>query len=110
MVEIDKRKLQEVRDYYHEKAEEEIEAAKLQGQELSESDEDVIRNKFSFQASQTIRKIQSSNPKRIFGNGFALDPNGWREGYTKQPLSKRVEKRRKKKKAARKARQAQRRK
>lgn len=52
-------------------------------------------------ADNYIKMVESLNPERIFKLGVAVDPNGWRAGYTKQTLEKRTAKRRRMNKIAR---------
>lgn len=110
MVRIDGRKIGEVKDYYNSLAESEIQSAKNAGTELKEDDITAIRNKYTFKCVESLQHILSAGPEKLFKNGFALESNGWREGYTKSPIKKRAEKRRKKNKAARIARRNQRKK
>lgn len=112
MVRIDGNKLQEVRDHHEMMAQNEIAQAKADAdtEELTESDILAIEQKWLFQTDQLIDNIVNTNPEKIFKNGFALDANGWREGYTKPLIKDKTAKRRAKNKLARKSRKIQRRK
>jgi hypothetical protein len=111
MVRIDGNKLQEIRDHHRLQAESEIARAKadVDTEELTDSDVLAIEQKWEFQSNQVINSVTKSNPEKIYKNGFALDGNGWREGYTVSFIKDRVAKRRMKKKLGKKTRQQQRR-
>jgi hypothetical protein len=110
MVRIDGNKLQEIKDHYLMMAENEVAKAKADpDKELSDSDITAIEHKWLQESNRTILGVTSANPEKIFKNGFALDANGWREGYTKSFIKDRVTARRTKKKLGKKTRQSQRR-
>ncbi|KFZ25566.1 MAG: hypothetical protein KQ78_02254 [Candidatus Izimaplasma bacterium HR2] len=109
MVKIDGHKIQEVKDYFNRLAEHEIDNAKSDGIEFKEDDIIAIKNKHTYNAESRISQIFELGPKKLFKMGLALDPHGWREGYTKPSLKMRVQKRRDRKKFTKKTRKAQRR-
>ncbi len=102
MLNIDGNKIQELRDHYGKKAEREIMLAKNDDTELSDEDIKVIENKYEYEAEQSIQKILSLSPEKMFKLGLSHNSEGWRTGYTTSPISKRVEKRRKQSKIAKK--------
>ncbi len=104
MVRVDGDKIQELRDNYRKKAEHEIMLATKDNTDLTDKDMEIIRDKFDFEAEQSIQKIIKLGPKRMFKMGLSNDPDGWRSGYTKSPVSKRATQRHKKNKASRKQR------
>ena len=111
MVRIDGHKLQEIKDHYQEMAKREIaKAVNDPDTELKDDDIEAIKNKFKYQSNQKISEILAIGPEKLFKMGFALDGNGWRAGYTKQTLQKRVQKRRAQKKFGNITRKTQRRK
>lgn len=110
MIKIDGHKIQEVKDYFNNFAEREIDNAKADDIELKKDDILAIKNKHSYNAMSRISQIFDFGPKKLFKMGFTLDPNGWREGYTKPSLKIRVQKRRDRKKFAKKTLKEQRRK
>lgn len=109
MIRVDGRKLQEVKDHFSMLAENEIKQSTTDdGVELGHDDIVAIKNKYTFKSVEVLTAILDSGPEKIFKQGFALDPNGWRSGYTKSPVSQRKTKNRKKNKLARVARKTQR--
>ena len=96
-------KIEELKVTFDQSAEQEIEAAESKGDELSDEDLKVIRSKYTYKCDQLVKRIFNLGPKRLWKNDF-MDGDGWRAGFTKPPLSKRVKARRKKNKAARLAR------
>ena len=101
MVRIDGTKLQEVKDHYLKMAEHEI--LNL-GDEPTDEEIKNIQNKYQSECVKTINGIVNANPEKIFKNGFALDPSGWRAGYTKKTIKQRTAPRRARNKRARQAR------
>jgi hypothetical protein len=109
MLRIDGNKLQEIKDHYQEMAKREIaQAVNDPETDIQDDDIEAIKNKYKYQSNQKISEILKIGPEKLFKMGFALDANGWRTGYTKAPIEKRVQKRRTQNKLARKTRQAQR--
>ena len=110
MVRVDGRKLQEVKDHFKMLAEREIEQSITEdGVELGHDDKTAIKNKYTFKSVEVLTAILDSGPEKLFKQGFALESNGWRQGYTKSSLAQRKTTNRKKNKLARVARKAQRR-
>jgi hypothetical protein len=111
MVKIDGSKIQEIKDHYLQQAENElVQADKDPDTELSDDDILAVQSKWEFQANDAIQKIMNGSPEKIFKAGFALDPNGWRAGYTKPLIKDKTAQRRKKTKLAKQTRRTQRRK
>lgn len=101
---VDGRKIQEIKDNFTLRAQNEIDKAVSDGTELNDEDIKAIHSKHQFEAQQRIDKICSLGPKRLHQMGMALDMNGWRTGFTKQTVEKRAEGRHRNRKMARKSR------
>lgn len=101
MVKVSHKYLEEITKHYRDAADREI--MKL-GETPSPEEVKEIEQKFGSQAVNNVAYILSLPPKKIFKMGLAVDPDGWRAGYTKPTLEKRKQERRKKNKSARTAR------
>jgi hypothetical protein len=111
MVKIDGNKIQEIKDHYLQQAENELAQAKKDPDtELSDDDILAVQSKWEFQSIQAVASIVNAGPEKIFKAGFALDPNGWRAGYTKSLIKDKTAQRRKKTKLSKQTRRVQRRK
>lgn len=110
MVKMDMKAIEEMKIQAEEAASREIAMARAKGDELTEEDEKVIRNKFLFKATQILHAVSMLGPKKLLRSGYGVVVgSGWRDGYTKSPISKRGQKRNERNKLTRAARQAQRR-
>ena len=101
MVKIDGNKLQEVKDHYLKMAENEILGLK---DEPTDEQIATINKRYQIECERTITGIVNAGPEKIFKNGFAVDPNGWRAGYTKKTIQQRTAPRRARNKRAKQAR------
>ena len=110
MVRIDGNKLQEIKDHFQEQAQREIaKAVQDPDTELKDDDIEAIKNKWKFQSNHVIQSVLELGPEKQFKQGYALDPSGWRAGYTKPTIAQRTTPRRAKNKASKQARKLQRR-
>lgn len=113
MVRIDGNAIQQIKDHFEEMAKREIAKAvnDPETDDLQDDDIEAIKNKYKFMSNQKVAQLLEIKPKRLVQMEIGhIMGSGWREGYTKSPIKKRVEKRRKQNKIARKSRKVQRRK
>ena len=109
MVKIDKKAIGEMKTQAEEAAKREIELARTKGDELTESDEEVIRNKFLFRATQILHSVAQLGPEKLLRSGYGvIVGTGWRDGYTRSPSWKKKAENRKRQKAAKLSRKANR--
>ena len=112
MVTVDGHAIQEIKNHFQEMAKREIaQAVNDPDTDLQDDDIEAIKNKYKYQSNQKVAQLLELKPKRLVQMGIGhISGSGWREGYTKSPIKKRVEKRRKQNKIARASRKVQRRK
>lgn len=103
MVKVNHKYLEEITKHYRAAADREIMGL---GENPDSEQVKEIEQKFGSQAVNNVAYILSLPPKKIFKMNLAVDPSGWRAGYTKPTLEKRKQERRKKNKAARIARRS----
>lgn len=108
MVRLNIKKLEEIVNAGQAYAEQEIRDAKAAGTEMTEDDENAIRQKYSYLTQREIKGLINMGPQKLFKLGLTEDVQGWRSGYTKPTLASRKKERRAKNKLARKARKVNR--
>lgn len=101
---VDGNKIQELKDHYMKKADQDIRLAKDKNPEMSDEEVTIIQDKYNREAEHSIQKILALSPEKMFKLGFSFESEGWRSGYTKSTVKKRAERRHKQNKAARKQR------
>ena len=115
----DGHKLQEIKDHFTRLGDAELanmlkkvrEVEEDPERELMENEINDVRQKHQFQQTQYLYTILEMNPEKLFKSGFGFNTegqDGWRTGYTKSSIKKRVQKRRAQKKAGKITRRAQR--
>jgi hypothetical protein len=114
----DGNKIQEIKDHFTKLGDNELASMLTQVREVEEDPErelmeneiNDVRQKYQYQQTKYLYKLLMMQPEQLHksGFGFNTEGDGWRTGYTKSPIKKRVEKRRAQNKASRKARKAQR--
>jgi hypothetical protein len=121
MIRPDGNKIQEIKDHFTKLGDQEIirmrnhlrEVEEDPERELMEDEVAQARQKFKYQEIQYLYNLLMMQPKQLHMSGFGFNTegvDGWRTGYTKSPIKKRVQKRRTQNKIAAKSRREQRRK
>lgn len=115
----DGNKIQEIKDHFTNLGDAELatmlakvrEVEEDPERELMENEINDVRQKFEFQQTKYLYQILMMQPEKLYRSGWGINSEGgggWRTGYTKAPIKKRVQKRRAQNKAASKTRRQQR--
>jgi hypothetical protein len=115
----DGNKIQEIKDHFKKLGDSELaqmlkkvrEVEEDPERELMENEINDVRQKHEFQSAQYLYQIMMMQPEKLFKSGWGFNTegvDGWRNGYTKSPIKKRVQKRRTQKKLAKITRRQQR--
>lgn len=119
MIRPDGNKIQEIKDHFKKLGDAELakmlkkvrEVEEDPERELMENEVNDVRQKFQYQEIQYLYSVMNMQPEKLHKSGFGFNTegvDGWRTGYTKSPIKKRVQKRRTQNKIARATRRQQR--